>query len=72
MGIQHAYTASFTVWVLLVGCCLVEGAAALGQGQRVTSVYDLPDGRGFVANLEVIEQTELYGPDLKELSMTVR
>jgi alpha-glucosidase/alpha-D-xyloside xylohydrolase len=49
-----------------------DATSALGQGQRVTSVYDLPDGRGFVANLEVIEQTELYGPDVTELSMTVR
>lgn len=50
----------------------MPAVTGLGQGQRVTSVYDMPDGRGFVANLEVIEQTELYGADLKELSMTVR
>lgn len=50
----------------------MPAVTALGQGQRVTSVFDMPDGRGFVANLEVIEQTELYGPDISELSMTVR
>lgn len=44
----------------------------LGKGHRVTEVYELPDGRGFVADLEVIEQTELYGADITDLRMTVR
>lgn len=45
---------------------------SLGEGQRVIDIYDYPDGRGFVADLEVIEQTQLYGPDISELRMSVR
>lgn len=47
-------------------------ASSLGKGQRVTSVTELPDGRGFIADLEVIEQTTLYGPDINELRITAR
>lgn len=47
-------------------------ASPLGGGHRVTSVYDFPDGRGFVADLETIEQSTLYGADINELRMTVR
>lgn len=43
-----------------------------GQGHRVTSVTDLSDGRGFILDLEVIEQTTLFGPDINKLRMTVR
>lgn len=50
----------------------VAPSSPLGQGHRVTSVYEYPDGRGFVADLEVIEQSTLYGPDINELRMTVR
>ena len=57
---------------LVVAASCVIVASGLGQGQRVTSVYDFPDGRGFRADLEVIEHTELYGADVNELSMTVR
>jgi len=47
-------------------------ASPLGLGHRVTSVYEYPDGRGFVADLEVVEQSTLYGADINELRMTVR
>ena len=63
------------MWMLLslvVAASFVSTASCLGQGQRVTSVYDFPDGRGFRADLEVVEQTSLYGADVNELSMTVR
>ena len=66
---------SLVMWLLLslvVAASYVSTTSGLGQGQRVTSVYDFPDGRGFRADLEVIEQTSLFGADINELSMTVR
>lgn len=44
----------------------------LGLGHRMTSVYDFEDGSGFVANLELIKRTEIYGPDISPLRMVVR
>lgn len=63
---------SLVVVVVAAASCLASSASALGQGQRVTSVFEFPDGRGFRADLEVIEKTSLYGADVNELSMTVR
>lgn len=73
-------TMMMVVSTLLVTLAVVVGVVSaatgapesLGQGQRVISVFDFPDGRGFIADLEVIEQTELYGPDIGNLRMTVR
>lgn len=45
---------------------------SLGLGHRMTSVYDFEDGSGFVANLELIKRTEIYGPDISPLRMVVR
>jgi hypothetical protein len=66
------------VAVLLV-CCSSFAAArspkalkSLGQGHRMTSVYNFEDGTGFVADLELITRTEIYGPDISPLRMVVR
>lgn len=67
------------LWLLLIAAVgaftslqVAVTASPLGRGHRVTSVYEFPDGRGFVADLEVIEQSTLYGADINELRMTVR
>lgn len=43
-----------------------------GAGHRLISVYDFADGSGFEADLELIQHTETYGPDISPLRMTVR
>lgn len=65
---------------LVLACWCVSMVAAhspkalkgAGVGHRMTSVYEFDDGTGFVANLELIQRTETYGPDISPLQMIVR
>ena len=58
--------------LIICSSVILSLGSSLGQGHRVTSVYEFPDGLGFVAELEVIEHTALFGPDINPLRMTVR
>lgn len=71
--------AKIVALVVVLMCCVSWSAArspkalkSLGLGHRMTSVYDFEDGSGFVANLELIQRTEIYGPDISPLRMVVR
>lgn len=65
---------------LVLACWCVSMVAAhspkalkgAGVGHRMTSLYEFDDGTGFVANLELIQRTEIYGPDISPLQMIVR
>jgi alpha-glucosidase/alpha-D-xyloside xylohydrolase len=66
------------VLLLVLGCLRWSDAQSpkalknLGLGHRMTSVYDFEDGSGFMADLELIQRTEVYGPDITPLRMVVR
>lgn len=66
------------VLLLVLGCLRWSDAASpkalenFGLGHRMTSVYNFEDGSGFMADLELIQRTEVYGPDISPLRMVVR
>lgn len=45
---------------------------SLGRGHRMKSLYEFEDGSGFVADLEVIQHTDTYGPDVGALRIIAR
>ena len=60
------------VVTVLRGLHLAGAHEPLGLGYRITSISELGDGDGVVAQLELIGGCETYGPDIKELRLTAR
>lgn len=55
-------------------CCNTQGAEStnkIGNGYRLISVQDSPDG-GLVGHLQVKEKNSVYGPDIPLLQLYVK
>lgn len=44
----------------------------VGYGYRVICVHTFLNGDAIVADLEVVKQTDTFGPDIQRLQLTVR
>lgn len=48
------------------------GENQVGYGYRVVCVNQVLKGDAILADLDLIKQTEVYGPDIERLQLTVR
>ena len=70
---RQAFRCLLVVWVALWGVSLhFAQCEKMGGGYRMTSIGELVDGSGIVAHLDLIEGTEIYGPDIEELRVIAR
>jgi alpha-glucosidase len=44
----------------------------IGYGYTITNVTTDPTAKSLTANLKLINSTDVYGPDIPELTLTVR
>lgn len=58
------------VWLSLSPTGVVENQ--VGYGYRVVCVNPVLNGDAILADLDLIKQTDVYGPDIKHLQLTVR
>eukprot|EP01018_Ginkgo_biloba_P031171 Gb_36137 [translate_table: standard] len=62
--------------ILLLVCLSVSLSCwecqALGSGYTLTSITETPDGRSLTAQLDLINNDRLYGPDIQRLQLSVR
>ncbi len=42
------------------------------QGYQITSIQEMLDGNGIVAQMKLLRGTEIFGPDIENLKLSVR
>ncbi|XP_024370567.1 alpha-xylosidase 1 isoform X2 [Physcomitrium patens] len=67
-----AFAMALLCFLNLTAALSPKALRSFGAGHRMTSVFEFDDGSGFVANLELITGTEIYGPDISPLRMIAR
>ena len=50
----------------------VVGENQVGYGYKVVCVNDVLNGDAIIADLDLIKGTDVYGPDIEHLQLTVR
>ncbi|XP_057830354.1 alpha-xylosidase 1 [Cryptomeria japonica] len=60
------FSTFFSVLFLPLAC------QAFGSGYTLTSITEAPDGKSFTAQLQLISNNSLYGPDIQHLKLQVR
>ncbi|KAG0566331.1 hypothetical protein KC19_7G055400 [Ceratodon purpureus] len=69
-GRMQACRCLLVLWVALWGASVQ--CEEMGRGYKMTSIGELVDGSGIVGHLDLIEGTEIYGPDIEELRVIAR
>lgn len=80
-----AFVRKFPVTTLLVNLCLLllfsfvtlrspstVAENQVGYGYRVICVNQVMNGDALIADLDLIKRTDVYGPDIERLQLTVR
>ncbi|KAL8052854.1 hypothetical protein ABFX02_05G032300 [Erythranthe guttata] len=65
----------FTVWILVVelaSTATINPSSKIGNGYRLISVEDSPNGGGLIGLLQVKQKNNVYGPDIPLLQLFVK
>lgn len=70
---QTTFLISLLAWIFifLFQCCPSDAVGA-GDGYMLSSISEAPDGKSFTAQLQLINNNSLYGPDIQRLQLNVR
>jgi len=62
---------SFSIFLSLIFCSASD-SSPLGYGYTISALHAYPTTNSFIANLNLIEPSSVFGPDIPHLSLSAR